>query len=226
MALTAIILGATGLVGNELLQLLLTSSHFTKVKIFARKRLDITHEKLEQHVISFDSIAGYSEEIKGDVFFCCIGTTIKVAGSKEAFIKVDYTYPFEFAQIAKANGTNHFIVISSIGANPNSSNFYLKVKGDTELALRQLNFKSLDIVRPSLLLGKRSEKRFGESISKVLLNALAFLFVGKLRKYKPIEARTVARAMLELSTNSTQKTPPLENVRIISSDKLQELGTL
>ncbi|MFY9310854.1 MAG: NAD(P)H-binding protein [Bacteroidia bacterium] len=221
MAKTALVLGASGLVGNELLHLLLKDSHFDKVKIFVRKPIAISHKKLEQHIINFDAITDYKEFIKGDVFFCCIGTTINTAGSKEAFIKVDYTYPTEFAKIAKTNNVKHFLFISSIGADENSSNFYLMVKGDTENTLTELDFEKLDIVRPSLLTGKRNEIRFGEIVGKVVMKALSFLFIGKLRKYKPIEATTVAKAMIKLSAQKTNA--PKKNA-IVLSDQLQALG--
>lgn len=226
MPQTAILLGASGLVGNEVLQLLLSSPDFRKVKIFVRKSISIVHEKLEQHIINFDSISNYTELIKGDVFFCCIGTTIKKAGSRDAFIKVDYTYPTEFAKIAKTNGIKHFLFISSLGADKNSTNFYLKMKGDTESVLEQLNFETLTILRPSVLLGKRNEFRLGENIGKLIMKAISFLFVAKLKKYKPIEAYTVAKAMVILSKRHTQKTKPAERALVILSDKLHELGTL
>ncbi len=199
MARTAIVLGASGLIGNELLQLLLADSQFNKVKVFVRKKLTITHEKLEQHIIDFNSITDCTELIKGDVFFCCIGTTIKTAGSKEAFLKVDYEYPTQFAKIAKANGLKHALFISSLGADKNASNFYLKVKGDTEFVLEQLDFENLTLLRPSLLLGKRNEFRFGETIAKIFMTIFSFIFIGKIKKYKPIQAITVAKAMYALS---------------------------
>ena len=224
MARTAIILGASGLVGNELLQLLLTDSHFERVKVFVRKKLDITHEKLEQYVINFDSVAKYKEEINGDVCFCCIGTTIKVAGSKDAFIQVDYTYPVEFAKVAQANGVKSFLFISSTGADKNSSNFYLKVKGDTEYALQELNFETLHILRPSLLLGKRKELRAGEILAKIVMRLFSFIFIGGLKKYKPITARTVAKAMLILSKEHSKKAGKAPKPGIFLSDELQKLG--
>ena len=174
-------------------------SYFEKIKIFVRKQLSITHPKLEQCVIDFDAISNYHDLIKGDFLFCCIGTTIKKAGSKEAFIKVDYTYPLEFAKIAKQNGVEKFLLISSIGADSAASNFYLKVKGDIEKALEKLNFEYLVILRPSMLLGDRKEFRFGEAFGKVVMKLFSFAFFGRLKKFKAIEASIVAKSMVQIS---------------------------
>lgn len=217
MAKTAIIIGASGLVGNEVLKLLLTDDHFDKVKIFVRKPLSINHPKLEQHVIDFDLIFKSTDLVKGDILFCCLGTTIKTAGSKEEFKKVDYAYPLAFAKIAKQNGVKKFLLISSIGANNTSSNFYLKVKGDIEKELEKLKYESLIIVRPSMLLGDRKEFRLGESIGKIVMKLISILFIGKFNKYKAIEASTVARAMIELSKSN------LEGVSVVESDRLMKI---
>lgn len=219
MAKTAIIIGASGLVGNEVLTLLLSDDRFDKVNVFVRKPLLIKHPKLEQHVIDFDLIYKFTDLVKGDVVFCCLGTTIKTAGSKEEFKKVDYAYPLAFAKIAKQNGINKFIIISSIGANSNTSNFYLKVKGDIENELEKLKFTSLVIVRPSMLLGDRKEFRVGESIGKIVMKLVSMLFIGNFKKYKAIEASTVAKAMITLSVSNTT------DVSVIQSDTLMEMGS-
>ncbi len=241
MGRTAIILGASGLVGTEVLKQLLVDmdisegfkpTHststvsapkgldpsFEKIKFFVRKAISITHPKLEQIIVDFDTIGNYSDSIKGDVVFCCIGTTIATAGSKEAFIKVDYTYPLEFAKIAKQNGVENFLLISSIGADKAASNFYLKVKGDIELALEKLNFESLIIVRPSMLLGDRKESRFAESIGKIFMKLFSFVFIGKLKKYKAIQASAVAKAMIQLSKMK------MRGSTIFLSDELQQIA--
>lgn len=224
MGKTAIVLGATGLIGNELTGLLLVDSTFEKVKIFVRKSIPITHPKLEQHIINFDALENYSTLITGDVCYCCIGTTINTAGSKEAFTKVDYTYPIAFARIAKKNGVADFLFVSSIGADKNSSNFYLKVKGDTEYALEQLDFNHLALLRPSMLLGKRTEVRIGETIGKVVMKLFSFAFIGNLKAYKAIEATTVAKAMIALSKKMFANDGAKH--QIILSDKIQELGEI
>lgn len=220
MAKTAIIIGASGLVGNEVLKLLLTDDRFNKVNVFVRKPLPVNHPKLEQHVIDFDLIYKSTDLVKGDVLFCCLGTTIKTAGSKDEFKKVDYSYPLAFAKIAKQNEVKKFLIISSIGANNTSSNFYLKVKGDIEKELEKLKFESLIIARPSMLLGDRKEFRLGESTGKMVMKLISILFIGKLKKYKAVEARTVAKAMIELSESD------LAGVSVIQSDKLMEMGKL
>jgi uncharacterized protein YbjT (DUF2867 family) len=218
MTKTAIIVGASGLVGNEVLKLLLADNDFEKVKTFVRKPLVISHPKLEQYIINFDFIDKSADLIKGNVLFCCLGTTIKTAGSKEEFKKVDYVYPLEFAKIAKQNGVNKFLIITSIGANKSSSNFYLKVKGDIETVLEKLKFDSLVILQPSMLLGERKGLRSGEIIGKIIMKPISFLFIGKFKKYKAIEATIVAKAMIQLSKSD------LPSVSIMQSDKLQKIG--
>ncbi|MDO9185515.1 MAG: oxidoreductase [Bacteroidia bacterium] len=241
MGRTAIILGASGLVGSEVLKQLLADmdsseeiaigssnsplnsekvpdQRFEKIKIFVRKRIPINHPNLEQIIVDFDIIGNYSDSIKGDVIFCCIGTTIAAAGSKEAFIKVDHTYPLEFAKIAKQNEVETMLLISSIGADKTASNFYLKVKGDIEFELEELKFESLIILRPSMLLGDRKESRFAESAGKVFMKLFSFAFIGKLKKYKAIEASAVAKAMIRLSKMK------IKGSAIFPSDKLQQIA--
>ncbi len=219
MQKTAIIIGATGLVGEEVLKCLLVDDDFSLVKNFVRKTIDIQNSKVEQHIVDFNLIEKYSDLIKGDVMFCCLGTTIKTAGSKEEFVKVDHTYVFKFAQLAKRNGVEKFVLISSLGADKNSSNFYLKVKGNIESDLVRLKFKNLIIVRPSMLLGKRKEFRLGELIGKKIMKALSFMFIGKLKKYKAIEASIVAKAMIMLSKNELAEVAIFENERLLKLGK-------
>lgn len=218
MAKTALIIGASGLIGNEVLQILLNDPSYDHVKIFVRNQVPVSHNKLEQFVVDFDNLKAQQDLIKGDVVFCCLGTTIKVAGSQKAFAKVDYTYVVNFADIAKKNGIPRFIVVSSLGVNSEGGNFYLTVKRDMENALKNLKINSLIIVRPSMLLGERKEFRLGESVGKFLMKSLSFIFIGKLKKYKGIEAHVVAKAMAALSKTD------LENTVIFESDRLQELG--
>lgn len=218
MGKTAIILGASGLVGNEVLKLLLLDINLEQIKVFVRKPLSVEHPKLEQIIVDFDAIDNYAHLIKGDVFFCCIGTTIKTAGSKDAFLKVDYTYPLSFAKIAKQNGLEKFLLISSIGADKTSSNFYLKVKGDIEVALEKIKFESLVILRPSMLLGDRKEFRFGESAGKIFMKLFSFVFIGNLKKYKAVEASAVAKAMVQLSKAE------FKGLNVFLSDDLGKIG--
>jgi uncharacterized protein YbjT (DUF2867 family) len=203
---TAIIIGATGLTGKALLYQLLEDKQFNTIILFLRKELNISHPKLVQHCIDFNALDAYKDLIKGDVIFCCLGTTIKTAGSQEAFKKVDYTYPTEFAKIAKQNNVSTFCLQSSLGADSKSTNFYLKVKGETEDFIRQLNFVSFSSFRPSMLLGNRTEFRLGETIGKIVMQGLSFMFIGKLKRYKAIHVNQVASAMIKHSTaNKTWK---------------------
>jgi uncharacterized protein YbjT (DUF2867 family) len=157
---------------------------------------------------------------QADIAFSTLGTTIKTAGSKEAFTKVDYTYVLNYAEAVKQAGASRFVLVSSLGVTQNGGNFYLTVKRDIENALKNLKFKSLIIVRPSMLLGQRKEFRPAEMIGKFLMKGLGFLFVGGLKKYKAIEAGVVAKAMIELSKTD------LEDTVVFESDRLQDLGKM
>ncbi len=208
---TAIIIGASGLTGKALLYQLLQDDSFSRVIIFVRKELTIGHVKLTQHAIDFNNLSSYKDLIKGDVVFCCMGTTIKTAGSQEAFKKVDYTYPFEFAKPAKENNIPVFCLQSSLGADAKSNNFYLKTKGETEDAIRTLNFQSFAAFRPSMLLGDRTEFRLGEKIGKLVMQALSFAFIGKLKHYKAIHVKQVASAMIKHAKSKNTGNIIIEN---------------
>jgi len=212
---TAIIIGATGLTGQALLNQLLHDDYFNHVVMFVRKKIEIAHTKLTQHCIDFNTLDLYKDLIKGDVVFCCMGTTIKTAGSQEAFKKVDYTYPTEFAKLAKQNNVNIFCLQSSLGADAKSTNFYLKVKGETEQALEQLHFNSFATFRPSMLLGDRTEFRLGEKIGKVVMQGLSFAFVGKLKRYKAIHVNQVASAMIKQVKLNTTGNVIIENEEMV-----------
>lgn len=198
---TALIAGASGLTGSELLKRIVHDSTFERVKIITRKPLGTTNEKISEIIVDFNELNQFAQRLAADVVFCCLGTTIKTAGSQENFRKVDYTYCLELAKAAKAQGAKQFIIISSLGANSKSGNFYLRTKGEIENAIGELNFDSFCILRPSMLLGDRKENRTGESIGKIVMQATGFLFTGPLKKYKAIEAATVASCMLQLSKN-------------------------
>ena len=213
---TAIVLGATGLTGKALLSKLLLDSTYTSVKSFARKSIELEHPKLIQHTIDFNNLTNYKDLIKGDVVFCCLGTTIKTAGSQEAFKKVDYTYPTEFAKLAKENNITSFYLQSSLGADSKSNNFYLKVKGETEETIRNLKFDSFATFRPSMLLGKREEFRFGEVIGKIMMKALSFIFIGKLKRYKAIHVNQVAEAIIEESKRNQTGNVIIENEAMVN----------
>ncbi len=194
---TALIFGATGLVGGHILQLTLTTEAYTSVVAFTRSPLSMTHPKLKNVVINFDKLSDYKNQIVGDDLFLCLGTTIKKAGSEAAFTKVDVDYPLAAATIAKANGVNQVLLCSAVDADAKSKIFYNRTKGILEDALKALNFNALHIFQPSLLLGERNENRFGESVAKVAGKFLDKIVGGLLSKYRPVEGETVAAAMVK-----------------------------
>lgn len=207
---TAIIVGSTGLIGKELCQQLLTDKRYDKVKLIVRKPQPISHPKIEEIIIDFNNFNQL--EISGDEFYCCLGTTIKVAGSKEAFYKVDYEYVVELAKKAIQGGVTKMAVVSAMGADKNSTVFYNKVKGEMEEAISQLDFKNCFILRPSMLLGNRSEFRLGELIAKKIMTALSFLIP---KKYKAIHDYQVAKAMILYCNSSKEKLLIIENQNMI-----------
>jgi uncharacterized protein YbjT (DUF2867 family) len=215
---TALIIGSTGLIGSELLNLLLESSHYAKVITFVKRDTGIKHPKLTQHVIDFDKPETYKELVVGDDFFCTIGTTIKKAGSKEAFRKVDFEYPRQFASFALQNKVKQFLIISSLSADAKTGNFYLKTKGEIQDFLKDCNFESVAVLQPSLLLGNRTEFRLGEKVGAFFMKSLSFLFLGNLKKYKPIEGKTVAKALLKIAETNNK------GFKIYESDAIQEIG--
>ena len=213
---TALVLGATGLTGTSLVSLLLKDANYSKVITFTRKPIAVEHPKLTQHLIDFNNLDDYKDLIKGDIVFCCLGTTIKTAGSQEAFKKVDYTYPTEFANLAKQNGVPTFYLQSSLGADSTSKNFYLQVKGETEHFIKALNFTSFITFRPSMLLGKRKEFRLGEVIGKIIMQLLSFIFIGKLKRYKAIYVNQVAEAMIKQATTNKPGNLIIENEEMVN----------
>ena len=215
---TALIIGSTGLIGSHLLNLLLDSNDYLNVITFVKRDTGIKHKKLTQYIIDFDKPETYKYLVVGDDFFCTIGTTIKIAGSKDAFRKVDFEYPRQFAAFALQNKVKQFLIISSLGADANSGNFYLKTKGEIQDFLKKCNFESVAVLQPSLLLGERNEFRLGEKIGAFIMKTLSFLFLGNLKKYKAIEGKTVAKAMLVMAQKNNS------GFKIYESDVIQEAG--
>jgi len=215
---TALIIGSSGLIGSQLLELLLESNAYIKVITFVKRDSGIQHSKLEQHIIDFDQPETYKELVVGDDFFCTIGTTIKNAGSQEAFRKVDFEYPKEFAAIALKSKIKQFLIISSLGADANSGNFYLKTKGEIQDFLRECNFESVTVLQPSLLLGNRKEFRLGEKIGSFFMKLFSFLLIGNLKKYKPIQSEAVAKAMFSIAQKN------YKGFHIIESNEIQEIA--
>lgn len=192
----AVLFGASGLVGSALLLLLLQDDSYTEIVSFGRRALDIEHPRLISRTISFSNLGEYQEWLPKSDVFCCLGTTIKTAGSREAFRLVDHTYPLEIARLSLAAGASQFLVITAMGADSSSSFFYNRVKGELEHDLKQLSLPALHIFRPSLLLGDRREHRLAESFAARLAPLLTPLLIGPFRTYRPVQAADVAKAML------------------------------
>ena len=196
-AKTALIAGASGLVGSHCLQLLLDDPRYSKVISVARRPLHLDHPKLKQVVVDFNDLGKHQQSLLADDVYCCLGTTIKKAGSKGNFRKVDLQYVINLAKITSRNFATQFLVVSALGADPESHIFYNHTKGEMESAVKALPFTAVHIFQPSLLLGERQEKRMGEKLAAKAMHWFGFLLRGPLRKYRPIQAQTVAKAMLE-----------------------------
>jgi uncharacterized protein YbjT (DUF2867 family) len=216
---TAVVLGATGLIGQHLVQELLENEFFSKVRILVRKPLALNHPKADIQVVNFNDEKDIAARIDiGDVIFCCIGTTRKkVKGNKTEYRKVDYDIPIITARLGVQHGFNQFLMVSAIGANPVAANFYLQLKGCIEEDVTALPFESIHIFRPSILLGKREEFRLGESIGKVVIKAISFLLIGAWRKYKPFYAADVAKAMV------TAANKEIAGVHLYEYDEMRKL---
>ena len=194
----ATIAGATGLIGSHLLKNLLDDPYFDTVRILVRRPFDLTHPKLEKKIVDFnDSDSLLVALSNSNVVFCSIGTTQKrVKGDKEAYRKIDFDIPTKLARFSKMAGCEKFILVSSIGANRKSGNFYLQLKGEVEDVVKTIGLGSLHIMRPSFLLGDRKEFRLGESIGKPFMKVFSFAIPAK---YRPIEAKDVAKAMAAIA---------------------------
>jgi uncharacterized protein YbjT (DUF2867 family) len=189
---TALIAGSTGLVGKNLLFYLLESSRYEKVIALVRREMVISDSKLIQIKTDFSNLEELGKELKADDVFCCLGTTLGKAGSKQKFLEVDFEFPVTLAKVSKKNRAGQFLIVSALGAEKTSSIFYNQVKGKMEDAISDIRFNAIHFFRPSLLLGTRSESRPGENAAKIAYRIFWFLIP---RKYKAIEAEKVARAM-------------------------------
>ncbi len=191
----ATIIGATGLIGGHLLDMLLNDASFTTVRILIRRPLEISHPKLEKKLVDFSDMESFRLALEGtDVIFCCIGTTMKkMKGDQAAYRKVDYDIAVNAAKLGKANGCEKFVLVSAVGADSKSRNFYLRLKGETEEAVQASGIESVYTLRPSLLIGNRKEFRAGEKLAIWLMPLFSFLLPAK---YKPVKASEVARAMI------------------------------
>ncbi len=215
---TAILLGASGLVGNQLLTLLLNSPAYTQVILFNRKVSSLNHPKIKEFVVDFSQPQTYLNAIKGNVIFCCIGSTKTKTPNPADYRKVDYDIPLLFAQEGYKNGVQAFHLVSSLGANINASNSYLKLKGEVEDAIKKVNLNSLYIYQPSFLMGKRQEDRGLEKLTSFFIKLINPLLVGGLKKYRGIQAQTVALAMLNTSLIGTI------GIHTYTSDKIKNLA--
>lgn len=198
---TAIVIGATGLVGSELVQQLFTDSTVDKVIVFVRSATGWQHAKLQEHVVDFDKIGEWKQLIQGDVLFSALGTTLKKAGSKEKQFTIDYTYQYETAVAAAANGVQTYILISAAYAKPDAKIFYSRIKGQLEEAVKRLRFTAIYILKPGMLDGNRKENRLGEKLGIAAVKLMAHL--PGLSRFKPIHASIVARAMIQAAKQST-----------------------
>lgn len=219
MAFTAIVLGGTGMTGSLLLQQLLNDNDCTNVRALTRKPLALEHPKLESIVIDFNNENAFREAIRGDVLFCCIGTTIGKAGSKDAFRKVDYDIPVKAATFARANGVKQYLLISAVGAGISSASFYSRTKGEVERSVQQAGLFGVHIFRPSFLIGNREENRPTEKIAGVVWPVVSLFFWGRMKKWRGIKAATVASAMVSVAKRNE------EGIHIYESDAIEAIGS-
>jgi uncharacterized protein YbjT (DUF2867 family) len=206
--------GASGLIGSYLLDQLLNADTVDQVHILVRKKLDKEHPKLIQHVADFENLDQLQVGEKIDVAFCALGTTLRKAGSKDVQTRIDRDYVIAFANWSKSNGAERIGIVSSLGATANTSNFYLRLKGEMEQAVINLQVDHTVFVRPSLLLGPRTERRLGEMIGKAIMTVLNPLFFGKAKRYRAVHAQDVA-SMLIRETISTS-----EKIRFVESEEI------
>lgn len=211
----ALLIGATGATGTDLLKKLLNDTSFDEVAVFVRKPIAVTNDKLKVHVVDFDRPEEWNHLVKGDVAFSCLGTTLKAAGSKEAQRKVDYDYQYNFAKAAKENNVAHFILVSSFGANSKSDFFYSRIKGELEDAVKKLTLKKTTIFNPGMLQRKNTD-RPGEVIAQKVLQFINML--GLFKKHKPLPTEVLAQAMMNAAKNQTN------SYDIVKLNAIHELG--
>lgn len=192
----AMVLGATGLTGHLVVQGLLAREEIESVTVLVRRPLELEHPRLIQHQVDFDSLDSHADLFAVDVLICCLGTTIRTAGSQARFREVDYGYPLAAARLAIEQGARALILMSAIGASSSSTIFYNRVKGELEDAVRELGYPYLSIYHPSLLLGDRQEHRKGEELGQMAMPLINRVLLGPLDKYRAIKAETVASAMV------------------------------
>ncbi|MGE7930626.1 NAD(P)H-binding protein [Lysinibacillus xylanilyticus] len=216
----AIVVGATGLTGTSLVEQLCENDEYVSVTVIARRAPAYTHPKLEVKIRNFDTLEEKDIEFAHELY-CCLGTTIKKAGSREEFEKVDFEYPLTIASLAKKRGIPHMLVITAMGANESSPFYYNRVKGKLEHDLMELGLQRLSIIRPSLLVGEREEFRLGEKAGEKVLKLVKPLLVGPLKRSRAIEASQVAKAMIVIALYGNK-----QPVTIYQSQELAKLDFL
>ncbi|WP_339753412.1 NAD(P)H-binding protein [uncultured Winogradskyella sp.] len=216
MKKTAIILGATGLTGSILLEKLLDDNRYKTIKLFSRKEIDGLPSKVKQFVGDILELEKFKKDFIANEVFCCIGTTAKKTPDKILYKKIDFGIPVTAAKLSKANGIPTFLVVSALGANATSSIFYNKTKGKMEQAVLLEKIEKTHILQPSIIGGKRQEKRIGEKIGLVVFKLLQPLFLGKLKKYRITEAEDIAQTMIVLANSNSTKT-------ILTSDQITKI---
>jgi uncharacterized protein YbjT (DUF2867 family) len=214
---TALIAGSTGLVGSELLHLLTGHPEYNEIHILVRKPTGINSPKVKEHAVDFDELDNFTADFSPDHVFCTLGTTIKKAGTKDNFKKVDHDYVLALGGLAKEWKAGKFLVVTALGASARSTIFYNRVKGEVERGLINLDLDHLFIFRPSLLMGERKEHRAGEKTAIAVYKVINPLFVGRLKKYKGVPAAQVAKSMMQAALNNNDK------LKIYESDEIQDM---
>lgn len=210
MGRTALVIGATGLVGTTLVNKLLVNRDYDKVVVLVRRKLSFTHQKLDEYVINFDNLEEEFPNVNVDDVYCCMGTTIKKAKTKDNMYKIDVEYPLAVAKVAKERGLKHYILISSIGANAQSMFFYTRIKGELEEQLQELDLPKLTILQPSFLVGKRKEKRINEKVFIHLYSGCSKVLPNTVKNKLGIEVYKVADAMMKSVIHQTDDTKTLD----------------
>ncbi|WP_231689583.1 NAD-dependent epimerase/dehydratase family protein [Bacillus sp. FJAT-27245] len=220
MGRKALVLGATGLVGGHLVEKLAGREEYSEIKIIGRRATGIIKPKIKETILDMENLTRHPEEFKADDIYCCLGTTMKKAGSKEAFMFVDYDLPLLAGKLALQGGAKRFFIISAMGANRKSAFYYSRVKGEMEREAALMPFSAVHIFRPSLLVGDRKEFRFGEKLAKWITWPFWRLMSGKLLKFAPIAAETVAEAMVAIALGDTK------GIVVHESDEIAKLGKM
>jgi uncharacterized protein YbjT (DUF2867 family) len=215
---TALVAGASGLVGGHVLHLLLEDKSYERVTTIGRRELPLSNKKLAQRTVDFDQLSGLADFPRVHDVFCCLGTTMRQARSQEAFRKVDCTYVLELARLAVRHRAAQFLLVTALGADARSRIFYDRVKGEAEEGVKRLQFDGIHIFRPSFLIGKRAAGRPVEQLAGLVSPLVSWVLVGRLRRYRPIRAEAVARAMVRVAREAAR------GVHLYESDEIRRLG--